>query len=75
MPSRVYNFLLDALREKEYKLPDDFLYQSVDALETTEDCFRFYAGTECILALALSRKNEAIELSTFMRFVNPLFAV
>ena len=53
MPSRVYKFLLDTLREDEYKLSDDLLYQSVDTLETTEDCFRFCVGTECILVLSL----------------------
>jgi len=31
MPSRVYKFLLNTLRENEYKLSDDFLYHSVDA--------------------------------------------
>ena len=51
VPSRVYKFLLDTLREDEYKLADDLLYMSVDTLETTEDCFRFCTGTECILVL------------------------
>jgi hypothetical protein len=51
VPSRVYKFLLDTLREDEYKLSDDMLYHSVDTLETTEDCMRFCAGTECVLVL------------------------
>jgi hypothetical protein len=51
MPSRVYKFLLDTLREDDYKLADDLLYHSIDALETTDDCMRFCAGTECILIL------------------------
>jgi len=51
MPSRVYKFLLDTLREDEYKLSEDYRYQIVDTLETTEDCMRFCAGTECILVL------------------------
>lgn len=51
MPSRVYKFLLDTLREDEYKLSDDLLYQSVDTLETTDDCMRFCAGMECVLVL------------------------
>ena len=51
VPSRVYKFLLDTLRENEYKLSDDLLYQSVDTLEITEDCFRFCSGIECILVL------------------------
>jgi len=51
MPSRVYKFLLGTLREDNSKLPDDLLYHSVDTLETTDDCMRFCAGTECILVL------------------------
>ncbi len=51
VPARVYKFLLDTLREDEYKLSDDLLYQIVDTLETTEDCFRFCSGIECILVL------------------------
>jgi hypothetical protein len=50
MPSRVYKFLLDMLLEDECEI-SDLLYQSVDTLETTEDCFRFCAGTECVLVL------------------------
>jgi len=51
VPSRVYKFLLDTLREDEYKLADDLLYQIVDTLETTDDCMRFCNGTECVLML------------------------
>jgi len=51
VPSRVYKFLLDTLREDEYKLADDLLYQIVDTLETTDDCMRFCTGTECVLVL------------------------
>ena len=51
VPSRVYKFLLDTLREDEYKLSDDLLYQSVATLETTEDFFHFCTGIECILVL------------------------
>jgi hypothetical protein len=51
MPSRVYKFLLDTLRDEKYKLSDDLLYQSVDTLETTDDCMRFCAGSECVLVL------------------------
>ena len=51
VPARVYKYLLDMLREDEYKISDDLLYRSVDTLETTEDCMRFCAGTECILVL------------------------
>jgi hypothetical protein len=50
-PARVYRFLLGTLREEDYKLSDDLLYRSVDTLETTDDCMRFCAGTECILVL------------------------
>jgi hypothetical protein len=50
-PYRVYKFLLDTLREDEYKLPDEMFYQHVDMLETTEDCMRFCIGTECFLVL------------------------
>ena len=56
VPARVYKFLLDTLREDEYKLSDDLLYQSVDTLETTDDCMRFCAGTECVLALCSEPK-------------------
>ena len=51
MPSRVYKFLLDTLREDEYKLSKEMLYHSVDTLETTDDCMRFCTGTECVLVL------------------------
>jgi hypothetical protein len=44
VPARVYKFLLDTLREDDYKLSDDKLYQSVDTLETTDDCMRFCTG-------------------------------
>jgi predicted transcriptional regulator len=50
-PDRVYRFLLGTLREDHYKLADDLLYRSVDTLETTENCFRFCTGSECILVL------------------------
>jgi hypothetical protein len=50
-PARVYRFLLGTLREDNYKLADDLLYQSVDTLETTDDCMRFCVGTECVLVL------------------------
>jgi hypothetical protein len=50
-PARVYRFLLETLREDNYKLADDFLYRSVDTLETTDDCMRFCEGSECILEL------------------------
>lgn len=50
-PARVYRFLLGTLREDNYKLADDLLYRSIDTLETTEDCFRFCTGTECVLVL------------------------
>lgn len=50
-PARVYKFLLDTLREDEYKLSEEMLYQHVDMLETTDDCMRFHTGEECILVL------------------------
>jgi len=50
-PAKVYRFLLGALREDNYKLPDDLLYRSIDTLETTGGCFRFCEGSECILEL------------------------
>jgi hypothetical protein len=50
-PARVYRFLLGTLREDNYKLSDDLLYRNVDTLETTDGCFRFCAGTECVLVL------------------------
>jgi hypothetical protein len=58
IPARVYKFLLDTLREDEYKLSDELLNQSVDTLETTEDCFRFCSGTECVLVLCLEPRKH-----------------
>ena len=51
VPDRVYRFLLGTLREDDYKVSEDMLYNNVDKLETTEDCFRFCTGSECILVL------------------------
>jgi hypothetical protein len=55
-PARVYKFLLDTLREDEYKLSEEMLYRSVDTLETTDGCMRFYTGTECIFMLCSNPK-------------------
>ena len=55
-PARVYKFLLDTLQEDEYKLSEDIINQSVDMLETTAGCVRFYVGTECILMLCSNPK-------------------
>lgn len=51
MPSRVYRFLLDMLRENKYILSDDLLDSDIDMLETTDNCMRFYSDTDCILIL------------------------
>ena len=58
VPSRVYKFLLDTLREDEYKLSDDLLYQSIDTLETTDECMRFCSGSECILVLCSEPRKQ-----------------
>ena len=50
-PAGVYRFLLGTLREDDYEVSEDMLYHNIDTLETTEDCMRFCAGTECVLAL------------------------
>jgi len=55
-PARVYKFLLDTLREDEYKLSEDIINQSVDMLETTAGCMHFYVGAECILTLCSNPK-------------------
>ena len=55
-PGRVYKFLLDTLIEDEYKPSEEILYRSVDTLETTDSCMRFYTGTECILMLCSNPK-------------------
>jgi hypothetical protein len=55
-PARVYKFLLDTLREDEYKLSEEMFYRSVDTLETTDGCMRFYIGTECIFMLCSNPK-------------------
>ena len=75
MPAKVYTFLLDTLREDEYKLSDDLLHQSVDVIETTEDCFRFFIGKECILVLCSqpekNTKNYVYRLSqNYFEFYN-----
>ena len=57
-PARVYKFLMDTLQEGEYKLSEEMLYQPVDMLETTDDCVRFYTGTECILVLVHNRNTK-----------------
>jgi len=58
MPSRVYKFLLDTLRENEFKLSSDLIYQIADTLETTDDCMRFCVGTECILVLCSQMEKQ-----------------
>jgi hypothetical protein len=64
MPSRVYKFLLDMLREDEYKLSDDLLYQSVIHLKRQK--IAFVSALESVfLCCALSRKNEI--LNFFLR--------
>ena len=50
-PAMVYAFLLNTLWTDKYKLSEKMFYQRVDKFETTEDCVRFYTGTECILVL------------------------
>jgi hypothetical protein len=57
VPSRVYKFLLNTLREDDYELSDDILYQSVDMLKTTACCMRFSAGTECVLVLCSEQEK------------------
>ena len=56
-PARVYRFLLGSLREDDYKLSEDIINQSVDILETTAGCMRFYVGAECILTLCSNPKE------------------
>ena len=69
-PAGVYSFLLGTLREDNFKLADDLLYRSVDTLETTEDCFRFCTGTECVLVLCseLTKWEQRINLILFWWF-------
>lgn len=50
-PARAYRFLINLLRTDKYKLTDDLIYVNIDTLETTDDCFRFCSGAECILVL------------------------
>ncbi len=50
-PATVYAFLLNTLWTDKYKLSNGMFYQRVDKFEMTEDCVRFYTGTECILVL------------------------
>jgi hypothetical protein len=58
-PARVYAFLLNTLWTDKYNLSERMFYQRVDTLETTEDCVRFYIGTECILVLCSQSKKQS----------------
>jgi hypothetical protein len=58
-PSRVYAFLLNTLWADKYKLSEKMFYERVDTLETTNDCVRFYTGTECVLVLCSTLKDKA----------------
>ena len=57
VPSSVYRFLPNLLREDDCKLSDGLLFQNIDTLETTDDCFRFYTGSEVILVLCSEPKG------------------
>lgn len=50
-PARAYRFLLNTLREDNFKLSEDLIYINIDTLETADDCFRFCSGAECVLVL------------------------
>jgi len=50
-PAMVYAFLMNTLWKDKYKLSDKMFYQRIDMLEKTDNCMRFYIGTECILVL------------------------
>jgi hypothetical protein len=56
-PSGVYAFLLNTLWTDKYKLSEKMFYERVDMLDATDDCVRFYTGTECVLALYSKSKR------------------
>jgi hypothetical protein len=57
-PSRAYAFLLNTLWTDKYKLSEKIFYERVDILDTTDDCVRFYTGTECVLTLYSNSKRS-----------------
>ena len=71
-PYRVYKFLLDTLREDEYKLSEDIINQSVDVLETKPVACAFASAQSVFLFCAHNLKNKALsEPSSF--FVSDIF--
>jgi len=59
-PYRVYKFLLDTLREDEYKLSEDIINQSVDVLETKPVACAFASAQSVFLFCAHNLKNKAL---------------
>lgn len=57
-PGMVYAFLLNKLWKDKYILSQKMYYQRIDKLKMTENCFRFYTGTECDLELWSNPENE-----------------
>lgn len=58
-PAKVYAFLLNRLWKDKYELSQKMYYQRVDMLEMTDNCIRFYTGTECDLVLCSNPDNKA----------------
>jgi hypothetical protein len=56
-PASVYAFLLNKLWADKYKISQKMYYERVDTLEVTDNCVRFYIGTECDLVLCSSPKK------------------
>ncbi len=50
-PAMVYAFLLNKLWKDKYILSQRMYYQRVNMLKMTDNCVRFYTGTECDLVL------------------------
>lgn len=57
-PAWVYAFLLNTLWKDNYKMSNKMFYERVSALKSTDNCFRFYTGNECVLVLSSNQKTE-----------------
>jgi hypothetical protein len=59
-PAMVYAFLLNKLWRDKYILSQKMYYERVDMLKMTDNCVRFYTGTQCDLELRSNPENKAL---------------